>query len=35
MMNANKREGKGFYLQAGVGYFEGMFVNDLKTESGV
>ena len=31
----NKRDGKGFYLQAGSGYFDGVFANDLKTDAGV
>jgi len=34
MMNGNKREGKGFYLQAGTGWFQGTFSNDLKTDAG-
>lgn len=34
-MKENKREGKGIYVQGGVGYYEGMFVNDLKTEVGI
>ena len=35
MMQANKREGKGVYLQAGTGWYDGIFVNDLKAESGL
>lgn len=35
MMNSNKRDGKGFYLQAGVGWFQGVFANDIKVEHGV
>ena len=35
MMQANKREGKGFYLQAGTGWYEGVFSNDLKAETGI
>lgn len=34
-MRENKREGKGVYVQGGVGFYEGNFVNDLKTEVGV
>ncbi len=35
MMDSNKRHGNGFYLQAGVGWFKGVFTNDIKTEAGI
>jgi hypothetical protein len=35
MMQSNKREGKGFYLQAGTGWYEGVFSNDLKADTGI
>jgi hypothetical protein len=34
-MKENKREGKGIYVQSGVGWFNGLFVNDLKSQAGV
>lgn len=34
-MQDNKRNGKGFYLQAGVGWFQGTFSNDVKTDQGI
>jgi hypothetical protein len=35
MMQNNKRNGNGFYLQAGVGWFQGTFNNDVKTGQGI
>jgi hypothetical protein len=34
-MRENRREGRGTYVQAGVGWFEGIFANDLKTQNGL
>lgn len=34
-MNDNKRDGRGFYLQNGVGWYEGHFLHDLKSEEGI
>ena len=34
MLN-NKREGQGVYVQSGVGWFQGAFSNDIKTDKGV
>lgn len=35
MMDNNKREGKGYYLQSGIGWFKGTFSNDLKNDYGI
>ena len=34
-MSNNKRDGKGYYLQSGIGWFKGTFINDLKTDQGI
>ena len=33
-MTNNKRNGKGYYLQFGTGWFKGNFSNDIKVEQG-
>lgn len=35
LMKENRREGRGTYVQGGVGWFEGVFANDLKTQTGL
>lgn len=34
-MKDNKRDGKGWYVHHGVGWFDGNFSNDLKTNNGL
>ncbi len=34
-MKDNKRDGKGIYVQGGVGFFDGIFVNDIKNDNGI
>ena len=34
-MDDNKRNGKGYYLQSGIGWFKGTFSHDLKTDHGI
>lgn len=31
----NKRHGKGIYVECGFGYFDGVFINDVKSEEGL